>query len=153
ADLHRGAGGLRVLAVQRGVLDFVVDDQVGGHRFLLGWGGEDTRAIVVSPEVRAHTHRCDARAHPARSWFAGLLPIPAAPPATAANDADIYAQIDALRPVAESITVDGNPADWGAIPAFADPSGDAGGDPSRDVTSVRIAPTANALYVLIQTAG
>jgi hypothetical protein len=76
----------------------------------------------------------------------------AASAASAANDADIYALIDGLKPVAEAIVVDGNPSDWGAIPAFPDPSGDAGGDPSRDITSVRIAPTANALYVLIQSA-
>jgi hypothetical protein len=85
--------------------------------------------------------------------FAGLLLLWAAQPAGAVDDAAIYALIDTLRPTAEAITVDGNPADWGAIPAFADPSGDAGGDPLRDITRVRIAPTANALYVLIQTAG
>jgi hypothetical protein len=76
-----------------------------------------------------------------------------ASPARATTDADIWALIDSLRPVAAAITVDGNPSDWGAIPAFSDPTGDAGGDLSRDITSVRIAPTADALYVLIQTAG
>lgn len=83
----------------------------------------------------------------------GLLPPLVASAASAAGDADMYALIDALRPVAEAITVDGNPADWGAIPAFSDPSGDSGGDSSRDITSVRIAPTASALHVLIETAG
>jgi hypothetical protein len=82
-----------------------------------------------------------------------LVPALLAPAASAVNDADIHALIDTLRPVAEAIVVDGNPADWGAIPAFPDPSGDATGDATRDITSVRVAPTANALYVLIQTAG
>src|SRR5206468_11156678 len=81
-------------------------------------------------------------------WIVGLLPVFTASAAGGDSDADIYALIDALKPVAEAITVDDNPADWGAIPAFADPSGDAGGDGSRDVTSVRIAPTASALNVL-----
>jgi hypothetical protein len=81
-------------------------------------------------------------------WFAGLLLLVAAQPAGAVDDAAIYALIDQLSPVAEAIAVDGNPADRGAIPAFADPSGDAGGDPSRDITSVRSAPTASALYVI-----
>jgi hypothetical protein len=82
-----------------------------------------------------------------------LFPALVASGARAANDADVYALINTLKPVAEAITVDGDPSDWGAIPAFPDPSGDAGGDASRDITSVRIAPTADALYVLIQTAG
>src|SRR5688572_31714691 len=85
-------------------------------------------------------------------WIA-LSTVLATSPADAADDAAIYALIDSLKPTAEAIVVDGNPADWGVIPAFPDPSGDAGGDPSRDIANVRIAPTANALYVLIQTAG
>jgi len=88
----------------------------------------------------------------ARRALVPCLAAFAAAPARAANDADIYALISALEPVAEAITVDGNPSDWGAIPPFADPSGDASGDASRDIASVRIAPTASALYVLIQTA-
>ena len=86
-------------------------------------------------------------------WLTCLWTAFAASAAGAADDAAIYALIDSLKPTAEAIVVDGNPADWGAIPAFPDPSGDAGGDPSRDIANVRIAPTANALYVLIQTAG
>jgi hypothetical protein len=82
-----------------------------------------------------------------------LLPALVAGTARAADDADIYALIDTLKPVAEAIVVDGNPSDWGAIPAFPDPGGDAGGDTSRDITSVRIAPTSNSLAILIQTAG
>jgi len=56
-----------------------------------------------------------------------LLPVFVAGGARAADDAAIYALIDTLKPVAEAITIDGDPADWGAIPAFADPSGDGAG--------------------------
>jgi hypothetical protein len=69
------------------------------------------------------------RANRALRWF-GLLTALVASSAGATGDADIYALIDTLRPVAEAITVDGNPSDWGAIPAYSDPSGDAG-DGSR----------------------
>ncbi len=86
-------------------------------------------------------------------WIAGFLTALATPSAGAVDDAAIHALIDALKPVAEAIAVDGSSADWGAIPAFADPSGDGGGDASRDITGVRIAPTATALTVLIETAG
>src|SRR5258706_15288975 len=114
---------------------------------------QDTRAACVSQRAPRHTHpMMTRRTRWGARWLSWLL-LFAASAAAAANDADVYALIDTLKPVAEAITVDGNPADWGAIPAFPDPSGDAGGDPSRDITSVRIAPTANALYVLIQTAG
>src|SRR5688572_31131119 len=84
-------------------------------------------------------------------WIA-LSTVLATSPADAADDAAIHALIDSLKPVAEAITVDGNPADWGAIPAFPDPSGDSG-DASRDIASVRIAPTSSGLAILIQTAG
>ena len=86
--------------------------------------------------------------------FLWLLPVLVASSARAADEAAIHALIDTLKPVAEAITIDGDPADWGAIPAFPDdPPDDAGGDSSRDITSVRIAPTASALAILIQTAG
>src|SRR5688572_7967759 len=85
-------------------------------------------------------------------WIA-LSTVLATSPADAADDAAIHALIDSLRPVAQAIVVDGNPADWGAIPAFPDPSGDASGNAARDITSVRIAPTSSALAILVQTAG
>ena len=65
--------------------------------------------------------------------------------------ATVFALIDSLVPVAAGITVDGDPSDWGAIPAFPDPAGDAGGDAARDIVSVRIAPTDAELFVLIET--
>ena len=69
------------------------------------------------------------------------------------GDAPVFARIDALRPVAAAIAIDGNGADWGAIPDFPDPAGDAGGDASRDITGVAIAPLADSLLVRITTAG
>lgn len=79
--------------------------------------------------------------------------LAAAAPARAADDADVWAAIEALRPTAAAIVVDGDGSDWGVIPAFSDPAGDAGGDATRDIVSARIAPTDDALAVLIRTAG
>ena len=73
----------------------------------------------------------------------------AAPPVV--GDAPVFARIEALRPVAEAIAIDGTGADWGAIPSSADPAGDAGGDGSRDITDVAIAPLADSLLVRITT--
>jgi hypothetical protein len=70
-----------------------------------------------------------------------------------ASDAGTYALIDSVRNEAAGVVIDGSGADWSGIPAFPDPSGDAGGDASRDITSVSIAPTATALLVRIATAG
>src|SRR6185436_8520777 len=117
----------------------------------VSWAGEDTHEFLVSPRAREHTHGAMLGITRRARWIA-MLPILAPSAAAAADDAAIWALIDALKPTAEAIAIDGNPADWGAIPAFPDPSGDVG-DASRDITSVRIAPTANALAVLIQTAG
>ena len=50
----------------------------------------------------------------------------------AASDAEILSLVDALRPTAEAITIDGDLSDWGALPFFADPAGDAGPDPGLD---------------------
>src|SRR5207344_492003 len=61
-------------------------------------------------------------------------------------------KIEALRPVAAALAIDGNGADWGAIPSLPDPAGDAGGDGSRDITSLAIAPLADSLAVRITTA-
>lgn len=69
------------------------------------------------------------------------------------GDAPVFARIEALRPVAAAIAIDGDGADWGAIPNLPDPSGDAGGDASRDITHVSIAPLDDALLVRIETAG
>ncbi|MGH0029701.1 MAG: hypothetical protein ACQGVC_07915, partial [Myxococcota bacterium] len=76
--------------------------------------------------------------------------------AHAAGDADVFATIDAWRAIAEApspIVVDGDGSDWGAIHTFADPVGDAGGDPTRDITGVAIAPLDDALLIRIDTDG
>src|SRR5262249_32247494 len=64
----------------------------------------------------------------------------------------VFAKIEALRPVAAALTIDGDGADWGAIPSLPDPAGDAGGDGSRDITGLAIAPLADSLAVRITTA-
>ncbi|MCZ6918574.1 MAG: peptidoglycan DD-metalloendopeptidase family protein [Gemmatimonadetes bacterium] len=71
----------------------------------------------------------------------------------AAGDASVYALIDRLRPIANRIVLDGRGADWAGIPAFADASGDAGGDPSRDIVETAIAARDNDLLVRIATLG
>ena len=69
------------------------------------------------------------------------------------GDVPVFARIELLRPVASAIAIDGLGADWGAIPELPDPLGDAGGDASRDITGVAIAPLDDALLVRIRTAG
>jgi hypothetical protein len=73
--------------------------------------------------------------------------------ASSPDDAQIFERIDSLKPVADAIDVDGDCSDWGAIPVFPDPSGDAGGDAARDITGVAIAPLDAALLVRIDVAG
>lgn len=70
----------------------------------------------------------------------------------AQGDAAVFARIEALRPVAAAIAIDGNCSDWGAIPEYGDAAGDAGGDASRDITSVAVAPQDDALLVKLETA-
>jgi hypothetical protein len=86
-----------------------------------------------------------------RLLVAALAALPAV--ARAQGDAPVFARIEALRPVAAAIAIDGNCSDWGAIPEYADALGDAGGDASRDITSVAIAPLDDALLVKLETAG
>ncbi len=69
------------------------------------------------------------------------------------GDAPVFARIEALRPVAAAIAIDGDGSDWGAIPELPDPAGDASGDLSRDIAGVSIAPLDDALLVRIRTAG
>ncbi len=79
--------------------------------------------------------------------------VPVLARAGSPDDAQVFARIDALRPVAAAVVVDGDCADWGAIPLLADPAGDAAGDASRDVTGLSIAPLDDALLVRIELAG
>src|SRR5262245_2026173 len=84
------------------------------------------------------------------------LVLAALAPAARANgpigDAPVFARIEALRPVAAAVTIDGNAAHWGATPTSVDPAGAAGGDGSRDIVATAIAPLADALLVRIETA-
>ncbi len=83
-------------------------------------------------------------------FFLATLAIWAEP--AQADDSAIFSLIDSARTAAQAIAIDGDGSDWAGIPEFADPVGDAGGEASRDITSVAIAPTADALLVKIETA-
>lgn len=69
------------------------------------------------------------------------------------EDRAIFETIDRVRKVAEKIKIDGKRADWAEIPAFEDAKGDAGGDASRDVVKMAVAPREEDWLVLITTAG
>jgi hypothetical protein len=68
------------------------------------------------------------------------------------GDAPVFAKIEALRPVAAAIAIDGNGSDWGAIPSLSD-ANEAGLDAGLDITAVAIAPQADSLVVRIATKG
>ncbi len=72
--------------------------------------------------------------------------------AGAQSDSDVFAIIDALRPVAASIVVDGDDADWGAIPRYVDPSADVPASPSLEIVASAIAPLEQEMLVWIETA-
>lgn len=74
------------------------------------------------------------------------------PAARAASDADIFALINFLRPIAAQVQINGSQADWNGIPILTDPNGDAGADSSRDIVGAAIAPREDDLLVLIVTA-
>lgn len=82
-----------------------------------------------------------------------LLCLLCGPAVSAASDAEIFSLVDTLRPTAEAISIDGDLSDWGAIPFFADPAGDAGADPARDIISVAIAPVSDGLLFAAETVG
>src|SRR5207248_1848747 len=81
------------------------------------------------------------------------LPTPEAPGALRAPDAAVRKRIKEVHDRAAKVRVDGKGGDWEGIPSFADPEGDAGGDASRDIVRVALAPRADDLLVLIATAG
>ncbi|MCS5638641.1 MAG: M23 family metallopeptidase [Myxococcota bacterium] len=88
--------------------------------------------------------------------FQALLCLPwvlCASGASAASDAEILLLIDTLRPTAEAISVDGDLSDWGTIPFFSDPTGDAGGNPALDISSVAVAPLLDGLLFGVETVG
>jgi len=78
-----------------------------------------------------------------------------APAAACADppDAAVYRLIDQLRESTAKLRIDGMDRDWRGVPEMTDPRGDAGGDASRDVTGVAIAPREDDLCVMIHTAG
>lgn len=80
--------------------------------------------------------------------LAGPAPALAQP----SGDAPVFARIESLIPVAAAISIDGDGSDWGAIPSFPDPVGDATAGPETDITSVAIAPLDDALLLRIETA-
>jgi hypothetical protein len=73
--------------------------------------------------------------------------------ASSPDDPAVFAKIDSWKTIAESIVVDGDCSDWGAIAVFADPAGDAGGDATRDITGVAIAPLDDRLKLRIDVSG
>ena len=75
-----------------------------------------------------------------------------ATPAPAQTDADIFALIDTYRGLAAGIVIDGDPADWSALPSRTDAS-ELPGDPARDLIDFAIAPLESELRVLAQVAG
>jgi len=70
-----------------------------------------------------------------------------------APDANVYGLIDALRPAAQALSVDGDPADWNAFPSLSDAPDDVPSDPGREVLSSAVAPLDQELLVLIELAG
>ena len=73
--------------------------------------------------------------------------------ASGKTDSEVFALIDSVRQKAAQIQRDGNGTDWEGIPLFSAPTGDAGGDDSRDIVGVAIAPRENDLLLLVATAG
>jgi hypothetical protein len=69
------------------------------------------------------------------------------------EDKAIFDRIEQIRKLADKAKVDGKRADWNGIPAFEDPKGDAGGDATRDIVKVAVAPREDDWLILIATAG
>ncbi|HWE35609.1 MAG TPA: M23 family metallopeptidase [Isosphaeraceae bacterium] len=69
------------------------------------------------------------------------------------EDRAIFETIGRVKKVAGKVKIDGKRADWEGIPAFNDPKGDAGGDASRDIVKVAVAPREDDWLVMIATAG
>ena len=86
-----------------------------------------------------------------RRWLPLAIAL-LAPPASAQTDADIYAAIDAFRPIAENLVIDGAPGDWIGLPAQPDAL-ELPGDPARDIVSVAIAPLEQELALIAELAG
>jgi len=74
-------------------------------------------------------------------------------PVAAETDADIFARIDTLLPAAQAISIDGDLSDWSGFQFFDDPIGDAGGDGSRDLSSIAMAPLDQEILFGLATLG
>ncbi len=120
--------------------------------------GERTRPEGIGAPAAPMRHGSSFRARMSSaatlaSVVAGVAVAALAQAGPPYGDAPVFARIDAARAIAEDVVIDGAEGDWNGTPAFADPAGDAGGDASRDITSVSIAPLADALLVRIATSG
>jgi hypothetical protein len=82
---------------------------------------------------------------------AGAQPTPT--PSADSTDGPVLRLIQRIRDAAPAISVDGRGDDWGPVPLIADATGDAAGDPSRDITGVAVLPLDDALLVRVETAG
>jgi hypothetical protein len=79
-----------------------------------------------------------------------MLLCVAAGPATMPS---VEQRIEKLRPRADMIRIDGKADDWAGVPSYADPAGDAGKKPALDLVRTAIAPRADDLLIMIETAG
>ncbi|MDH3582724.1 MAG: M23 family metallopeptidase [Phycisphaerae bacterium] len=70
---------------------------------------------------------------------------------TAADDAALSKRMAEALSAAGLVRIDGRDSDWKSIPSFSDPQGDATGNAAVDIVEAAIAPTADALFLLIRT--
>ncbi len=75
-------------------------------------------------------------------------PVPEPTPENAIAD-----RVAAFREVSLGLRVDGDPADWDGLVSFDDPADDAGGDDTRDIVRVAVAPRDDDLLIRIDTRG
>lgn len=68
------------------------------------------------------------------------------------TEAGVYARVNDLRTLAKSIKIDGKANDWAGFPMMVDVAGDTT-DASRDIVRTAVAPTDDALYIMIATKG
>ncbi len=68
------------------------------------------------------------------------------------TEAGIYGRINDLRALTKSLKVDGKADDWAGFPMMVDAQDDTT-DASRDIVKTAIAPTDDALYIMIATKG
>lgn len=69
------------------------------------------------------------------------------------TDEGVRARIADLKELTKSIKIDGKGGDWAGFPMMFDPPDDSNGDPTKDIVRTAVAPTDDALYVMIATKG